>query len=285
MSNYTEIVAKYQKNLPKTAAQLEQVLDSFKILFAYHSGKIENPNVTYHDTREIFENGQVLNYTGDLRAIFETENQKKAYEFLVDKIIAKEPISIALIKEVHSILTAGTYDHRRFVENGERPGEFKKHDYVTGINETGSPADEVEDDVNYLLKVTTEFEDKDPLKVATNFHVGFEFIHPFADGNGRTGRLLLNYYLMIHDFPPIVIHEQTKQYYYAALAKYDETGELDAMYAYLKYETEQTWQKTYLPQPTNKFYERLKVAEDQLRLDQLVNPDSNLDDPHQDKKV
>ena len=61
---------------------LELRLDSFRILFAYHSGKIENEEITYQDTREIFENGKVVGYTGDPRALFELQNQKVCYEAL-----------------------------------------------------------------------------------------------------------------------------------------------------------------------------------------------------------
>ena len=74
----------------KTVSDLEQRLDNFRVLFAYHSGKIENEEITLHDTREIFENGKVLNYTGSPRAIFEQQNQKLCYEFLKEKIAAKE---------------------------------------------------------------------------------------------------------------------------------------------------------------------------------------------------
>ena len=56
-----------------------------------------------------------------------------------------------------------------------------------------------------MLQVIHEFEDKDVLKVATYLHVRFEYIHPFADGNGRVGRALMNYYLMTHDHPPICL--------------------------------------------------------------------------------
>ena len=75
-----------------------------------------------NDTREIFENGQVLNYTGNPRALFEQQNQKLCYEALKFKNSDKEPLSLELIREVHRILTSGTYDERRYIVNGERPG-------------------------------------------------------------------------------------------------------------------------------------------------------------------
>ena len=152
MAGYAETVAYWQSFPIKTVSDLEQRLDNFRVLFAYHSGKIENEEITLHDTREIFENGKVLNYTGSPRAIFEQQNQKLCYEFLKEKIAAKEPLTQELVLEVHRILTSGTYDERRFLENGERPGEYKKHDYITGRNEAGAPADRVAEDMADLLE-------------------------------------------------------------------------------------------------------------------------------------
>ena len=90
-------------------------MDSFRILFASHSGKIESKEIAYHDTREIFENGKVVGYTGDPRALFELQNQKVCYDFLKSRIIEKEPLSIL---EIHRILTAGVYDERRYLRPG-----------------------------------------------------------------------------------------------------------------------------------------------------------------------
>ena len=112
MAGYAETVAYWQSFPIKTVSDLEQRLDNFRVLFAYHSGKIENEEITLHDTREIFENGKVLNYTGSPRAIFEQQNQKLCYEFLKEKIAAKEPLTQELVLEVHRILTSGTYDER-----------------------------------------------------------------------------------------------------------------------------------------------------------------------------
>jgi len=111
-------------------------LHNFRILFAYNSGKIENDKIDYHDTREIFENGKISSYTGDIRTLFEQQNQKDCYEFLKEKIVNKEPISIDLIKKVHYELSKGTYDEARF-SKGEKPGEFKIHGFVVGLNDEG----------------------------------------------------------------------------------------------------------------------------------------------------
>ncbi|MDR1960812.1 MAG: Fic family protein, partial [Gracilibacteraceae bacterium] len=141
-------------------------------------------------------------------------------------------------------LTGGTYDEHRYIERGERPGAFKKHDYVTGIAEVGSLAEDVENDLTELLEELADYEGKDLLKIAAYFHARFEYIHPFADGNGRVGRTLLNYYLMIHDHPPVIIHDEDKRAYYNALARYDEDEDLEPMRLFLIHQTERTWEKS-----------------------------------------
>jgi len=244
MGKYENALKLWCKYNVRTEADVDHRLDNFRILFAYNSGKIENDAITYNDTREIFENGRVLNYSGLPRTLFELANQKICYEFLKPKLAARESITIALIKETHSALTGGTYDERRYVERGERPGEFKKHDYVTGLAEVGSLPEDVESDLEELLSELNDYEGKELLKVAAYFHARFEYIHPFADGNGRIGRTLLNYFLMIHDHPPLIIYDEDKAAYYDALAAYDTSENLEPMTAFLKAQTEKTWEKT-----------------------------------------
>ena len=83
---YEDIVSAWHAKNIETVADLDTVLSDYRVMFAYHSNQIEGAGVSLHQTREIFENGKVVGYTGDLRAIFETENQKVCYEFLKDKI-------------------------------------------------------------------------------------------------------------------------------------------------------------------------------------------------------
>ena len=71
MEQYNVVLKTWQEWNIQTESDLDLRLDNFRILFAYHSGKIENDEITYHDTREIFENGKVVGYTGDPRTLFE----------------------------------------------------------------------------------------------------------------------------------------------------------------------------------------------------------------------
>jgi len=123
---YGQIVELWRGWRVETVSDIDLRLSGFRILFAYNSGRIENDEITYHNTREIFENGRVVNFTGDPRSMFELGNQKLCHEFLKHKIAAREPLTVPLVLEVHSILTGGTYDERRYIERGERPGAFKK---------------------------------------------------------------------------------------------------------------------------------------------------------------
>ena len=242
MDKYAEALDLWQSYHIVSAATLDKYLDRFRILFAFHSGKLENEDITYFNTKEIFENGRVLNFTGNPRTLFEQQNQKLCYEVLKDKIINKEPLSVEIIKEIHKILISGTYDESWYINNEERPGEFKKHQEATGLYE-GSSAESTESDLRELIAEVNEYRGHDVLKVATYLHAQFQFIHPFAGGNGRVGRTLLNYYLMINNHPPLIVYDEYKRLYYESLQKYDEDEELSALYEFLKFQVEKTWEK------------------------------------------
>lgn len=160
------------------------MLDSFQILFVYNSGVIENKEITYYDVRKIFANGKVINFTGDLRTLYEITNQKNCAEYLINKIINKEPLSVEFIKKIHKLLTKGTYDEVRYSKNIERQGEFKKYDYVSGRNEVGSSVNNVDVDTQQLLekiKSAKKTNNENIIKIAAYFHNVLEQIHPFAD--------------------------------------------------------------------------------------------------------
>lgn len=221
--------------------ELDAMLTDFRILFAYHSNRIENEDTDYHDTRDVFENGKVYGYTGDPRTLFEIQNQRDCYYLLLDRIVAREPLSISLIREIHFELTKGTYDARRYIVNGERPGEFKHHDYVTGRHEVGSYPEDVEQDLQDLISEIIDNEGKDVLTIAAYFHACFENIHPFADGNGRIGRTLLNYYLLTHNVSPVIIYEEDRKEYYRSLERFDTDADLQPLKDFIVREQEKTW--------------------------------------------
>ncbi len=242
--DYDKIVAMWQNQDIKTVADLNQALDNYKIVFAYNSNKIEGSSVTIHQTREIFNNGKVINFSGDLRELYEVQNQKNCYEWLCEKIIDKVEITSAFILNMHKILLAGCYDENRWAK-GERPGEYKKGFYITGDN-VGLPPEEIEDELDNICRQINSVQVQDTEKILTAaafLHCNFENMHPFADGNGRVGRTLMNYYLMIHNLPPTVIFDENKETYYLALTVFDKAEKLSGFIEFIKEQTIKTWKK------------------------------------------
>ncbi len=242
MITYEQILSAWQEKKISSVTDMDAALADYRIFFAYHSNKIEDAGVSLHQTREIFENGKVVGYTGDLRALFETQNQKICSEFLKDKIVAKKALTSELIKEIHEKLCHGCYDERRW-DKGERPGEYKKSSYWVGMD-VGVPPEDVEEEVTFIcneLSDATLDSAEDVLKAAAWFHCSFERIHAFADGNGRVGRTLLNYVLMVGNLPPVIIFDEDKETYYMGLEVFDHTDKIDGFVQFLKEQTVKTW--------------------------------------------
>ncbi len=242
MEMYNKAVSLWKQKNIKNDAELAEALNGHSIAFAYNSGKIENDKITYNDTREIFEHDGVTSYTGDLRTLFEIRNSKEANEMFLKAFNEKLPLTEELIKKIQKLLTQNTYDTRRY-QLGERPGEYKKHDYVTGKEEVGASPEDVEEEINELIEELQDIDENIALKAAAYFHLKFENIHPFADGNGRTGRLVMNYILVINGHPPVIIHEEDRKEYYSALESWDTAQDLSPMVDFLKEQTAKTWAK------------------------------------------
>ena len=242
MDQYCKTLALWQKKNVTTDAELAEALNSHSIAFAYHSGKIENEKVSYHDTREIFEHDGVTSYTGDLRTLFEIRNAKAANELFLAAFGQRRPLDEAFLLELQKTLIQNTYDTRRY-QMGERPGEYKHHDYVTGREEVGAAPEDVAEEMAELLAEVQDFPADKALTAAAYFHAKLENIHPFADGNGRVGRLAMNYLLVLHGHPPIIIHEEDRRAYYDALEVWNIKQQLEPLCTFLREQTAKTWAK------------------------------------------
>lgn len=239
---YHSIVRAWREEGDRSRQELESALDDYRVRFAYHSGRIENPAITYHDTRDVFEDGRVHSFSGDPRTLFEIQNLKECHELMLDCLERRVALSEELVLRFHRTITQGTYDERRWAA-GERPGTYKRGDYVVGAGDVGALPDEVSGEIAALVSEVNDATHADALTVGAYFHAVFENIHPFADGNGRCGRELMNYLLLLHDHPPIIIFEDDRLAYYGAVEAWDAEHDLDPMKEFLRVESVRTWRR------------------------------------------
>ena len=233
---YDELVARWSALAPE---RREQLLAEFVPDYVYNSEKIENAELTYATVKQIVETGSVTDYTGDVQLLIETYNLKLSWDLARVKLAESPCLSEELIQEAQGLVTMGTYDEKRLLA-GERPGTFKLENYVGGPASVGIPAAEVPREVGLLADdVNTYLEEGERrLTIAAYLHAKLFDIHPFADGNGRTARLLMNGVLLAMGMPPIVIHAQN----HAALDVFHLEGDLGPLRRFLRSETMLTWE-------------------------------------------
>lgn len=240
--NYSKILEWWKDQKLVKARDYNDVLDNFMVLFACHSSKIEGSGISYHTTRDIFEGSEIKGFSGPAIEILEIQNQKYAFNFLLSSLESNTPISKEFILKLHRIMMYGCYSQKRY-DKGERPGSFKVNDYCVGLTDEGSVPEEVESDIDDLVSELEVADNKNIVTVAAYFHLKMESIHPFADGNGRVGRTVMNYLLMLNGHPPIVLFNEDRDTYYMALAVFDNSGEISGMVEFLKEQTIKTWSK------------------------------------------
>lgn len=277
MKTYEQVTALWKLQCEDAEAKKADALQKLAVPFAYNSCRIEDERVTLPYTQEIFDRDSVSAYTGDLRTLFALHNAKLAYDLFLDSLQARRPLNEALVLEFQCVLTQETYDPRR-LQIGEHPGEYKHHAYGAGKNTVGAAPEDVQEEMAELLAELDAVPEDKVLTAAAYFHAKFENIHPFADGNGRTGRLLLNYYLLLRDHPPIVIHEADRDRYYAGLEAWDSTQDLQPLLAFLQEQTVKTW--LGMLQKAERFAEEVgakKARELQEKRTRTKDPDEDVD--------
>lgn len=183
--------------------------------FSYNTNKIEGSTLSEDDTRNIFHNNTLL-ASGQMNIddIIEMKNQLSMFDYMLD--IAKEPLTEKIIKEFHKILKTNTSDEKKDWFN---VGEYKKLANTVGGQDTTNPKD-VADEMKKLLQ---KYNKKKDVKIEDiiQFHFEFERIHPFQDGNGRVGRMIMFKECLKHSITPFIIQNDIKQYYYRGLSEFE----------------------------------------------------------------
>ena len=187
-----------------------------QIDLTYNSNHIEGSRLTHAQTRYIFETNTIGVEGESIRVddIIETTNHFRCIDLIIDR--AEERLTESLIKELHSILKMGTSDSRKdwFVV-----GDYKRLPNEVGGNETTAPED-VHREMKALLKEYNSKKQKS-FEDIVDLHQRFESIHPFQDGNGRVGRLVVFKECLANGYVPFIITDELKMFYYRGLREWN----------------------------------------------------------------
>lgn len=186
---------------------------------AYNSNKIEGSTLTEEQTASLFDTGMLPQSDDYYRAkdVEETNGHFLMFNKMIDTL--DEPLSEALIKAFHYELKSGVFEDRA---NGYAIGDYKQRPNMVGTYETAMP-DDVPDKISELLTWYHGLSEK-ALDVMAEFHAIYESIHPFQDGNGRTGRLILFRECLKADLIPVVLEDKFRMMYINGLKEYRETN-------------------------------------------------------------
>lgn len=206
---FDKIKSGFQKEFQKYPSSMkEKVKEQIAVAFTYNSNAIEGSKITLAETREIVE--QKISPNRPLRDIKETEAHVKVF---LDMLSNKEIFGIPLVLKWHRELFRDTKQ--------DIAGSFR--DYLVRVGDYLAPDWQ---DVEKLMKDFVGFYTKNKkmnaVELSARMHYRFEKIHPFGDGNGRIGRLIMNYFLWWNGCPMIIIEYRKRKSYYRALARNEE---------------------------------------------------------------
>ena len=221
IKNLSEVYKTLSKNHPEAVHEIafaeipEQV---------FNSNAIENSTLTLQDTEDILIRGQIKR-DAEIREIYEAKNLGRALELLIES--PAQNMSVELILALHKVLLTGI--------NDGFAGRFRSgREWVRVGTHIGANPDFVNELMYSLVEDYNKDDGRELIDKIAYFHNEFEYIHPFCDGNGRIGRVLINQQLMRLGLPPIMIPARNKfQDYYPALDAYDKKHDLRPLEDYL----------------------------------------------------
>jgi Fic family protein len=208
---------------PLKASVLQKLRDQFTVEMTYHSNAIEGNRLTLKETLLVLREGMTVKGK-NFQEHLEAKNHEEAMEFLFEMVDSKKRLTLShqVIRQLHQLVVKDTED--------SSAGSYRKTDVqIMGSKHRPAPGYQVQAQMTEFLKWMTINEKKfHPVEFAAVVHHRFVAIHPFEDGNGRTGRLLMNLLLMRKGYPIAIILKTDRTKYYGALDKADR-GELQSI--------------------------------------------------------
>ncbi|MDE7248129.1 MAG: Fic family protein [Lachnospiraceae bacterium] len=203
---------------PLTAGEIERLTEEFIVEYTYNSNAIEGNTLTLRETDMVLR-GLTIDQK-PLKDHMEAVGHKEAFEFVQDLVKNQVPLSESIIRQIHYLVLADKKDDRGVYRRVPVRIMGAKHEPVQPYL--------IQPKMEQLLESYRNNTEHMITKLA-RFHIEFEGIHPFIDGNGRTGRLLVNLELMKAGYPPIDIKFTDRVAYYNAFDEYHVKHNLDAM--------------------------------------------------------
>lgn len=214
---------------PLTAGELSRLREEFAVEYTYNSNAIEGNTMTLKETSLVLQGLTIAEKP--LKEHLEIVGHKDAFDFISELVTKQEPLSSWVIQQVHYLVL--THDR-------ENRGRYRRIPVrITGaLHDTAEPY-EIREQLEALLEDYNDSPESPLIPKLALFHIEFERIHPFIDGNGRTGRLLVNLELMKAGYLPVDIKFSDRRAYYEAFDAYHDGSDKQAMARlFAKYENE-----------------------------------------------
>ena len=247
-----------EKERPLNKGILTKLENNLKTNFIYNSNAIEGSTLTLKETDIILQYGVTVKGKS-LKEHEEVKGQEYALNFLKEVIKTNESLSLRLIREFHALVLNDDIENR---------GKFKKsNNEILGAGFETTPYYLVEEKLTELIEKFNSSENNDLIMKIACFHADFEKIHPFIDGNGRTGRLLLNLELMKNGYPITVIRNEEREEYYTALETAQAKADYRLLTDFIKKSIENTFWIYY-----KYFDENTKIKFEEYLENKRINP-------------
>lgn len=196
-----------------------EYFENFITRSTYHSNGIEGSTLSYAETYALLFNDNSLSISATPRELYEAINHKRAMDYLFTHI--EEPLSQDMIKQLGIIINRNISDV---------DGYRKVQVFIRGAEHVPPRASEIPQAMMYLIYNLDHTEYESIFDKTADMHIRYERIHPFPDGNGRTGRLLINYEMLRAGYAPIVIPKEERTRYFNLLAACDRNGLAEFFY-------------------------------------------------------